>query len=239
FWAEFGYWVTSELQNALLLLPIILNIPPYLKIKNHLKGNRIYIKAIDFLPLFAVLISIGVSYYDSGPGSLLYPIAALIWCAIRYKPIIVALITSFTSAYIIYHVSGHYLLLYPQDYLGNTISIRIGLIMMTIAPLTVSSISALHSELIQKLQHAIAHDELTSSLTRRQFLQSVRLLQEKVQKENKTSAFFMLDVDHFKKVNDSYGHLIGDRALQTCVTTIQNILHPHDLLGRFGGEEFE
>lgn len=48
----------------------------------------------------------------------------------------------------------------------------------------------------------------------------------------------MLDVDHFKKVNDSYGHLIGDRALQTCVTTIQNILHPHDLLGRFGGEEF-
>ena len=140
-----------------------------------------------------------VSYYDSGPGSLLYPIAALIWCAIRYKPIIVALITSFTSAYIIYHVSGHYLLLYPQDYLGNTISIRIGLIMMTVAPLTVSSISALHSELIQKLQHAIAHDELTSSLTRRQFLQSVRLLQEKVQKENKTSAFFMLDVDHFKK----------------------------------------
>ncbi len=149
-----------------------------------------------------------------------------------------ALITSFTSAYIIYHVSGHYLLLYPQDYLSNTISIRIGLIMMTIAPLTVSSISALHSELIQKLQHAIAHDELTSSLTRRQFLQSVRLLQEKVQKEHKTSAFFMLDVDHFKKVNDSYGHLIGDRALQTCVTTIQNILHPHDLLGRFGGEEF-
>ncbi|HCD61111.1 MAG TPA: sensor domain-containing diguanylate cyclase, partial [Acinetobacter nosocomialis] len=143
FWAEFGYWVTSELQNALLLLPIILNFPPYLKIKNYIKGNQVYVKAVDFLPLLAVLISITVSYYDSGPGSLLYPIAALIWCAIRYKPIIVALITSFTSAYIIYHVSGHYLLLYPQDYLSNTISIRIGLIMMTIAPLTVSSISAL------------------------------------------------------------------------------------------------
>lgn len=238
FWAEFGYWMTSELQNALLLLPILLNIPAYSQIKRYFNGHREYISIIDLLPFLAVLISITVSYYDSGPGSLLYPIAALVWCAIRYKPIVVALITSFTSAYIIYHVSGHYLLLYPNEYLSNTISIRIGLIMMTLAPLTVSSISALHSELIQKLQHAIAHDELTSSLTRRQFLQSVRILQEKVQKENKTSAFFMLDVDHFKKVNDSYGHLIGDRALQTCVTTIQNILHPHDLLGRFGGEEF-
>ena len=238
FWAEFGYWMTSELQNALLLLPILINVPPYPQIKRYLKGNRQHITTIDLLPFLAVLVSIVVSYYDSGPGSLLYPIAALTWCAIRYKPIIVALITSFTSAYTIYHVSGHYLLLYPNEYLSNTISIRIGLIMMTLAPLTVSSISALHSDLIQKLQHAIAHDELTSSLTRRQFLQSVRLLQEKVQKENKISAFFMLDVDHFKKVNDSYGHLIGDRALQTCVTTIQNILHPHDLLGRFGGEEF-
>ena len=238
FWAEFGYWMTSELQNALLLLPILLNIPAYSQIKRYFNGHREHISIIDLLPFLAVLISITVSYYDSGPGSLLYPIAALVWCAIRYKPIVVALITSFTSAYIIYHVSGHYLLLYPEDYLSNTISIRIGLIMMTLAPLTVSSISALHSDLIQKLQHAIAHDELTSSLTRRQFLQSVRILQEKVQKENKTSAFFMLDVDHFKKVNDSYGHLIGDRALQTCVTTIQNILHPHDLLGRFGGEEF-
>lgn len=238
FWAEFGYWMTSELQNALLLLPILLNIPIYPQIKRYFSGHREHINAIDLLPFLAVLISSAVSYYDSGPGSLLYPIAALIWCAIRYKPIIVSLITSFTSAYIIHHVSSHYLLLYPDEYLSNTISIRIGLIMMTLAPLTVSSISVLHSELIQKLQHAIAHDELTSSLTRRQFLQSVRLLQEKVQKENKTSAFFMLDVDHFKNVNDNYGHLIGDRALQTCVTTIQNILHPHDLLGRFGGEEF-
>ncbi|MFW1886561.1 sensor domain-containing diguanylate cyclase, partial [Acinetobacter nosocomialis] len=40
FLAEFGYWVTSELQNALLLLPIILNFPTYLKIKNYIKGNQ-------------------------------------------------------------------------------------------------------------------------------------------------------------------------------------------------------
>ncbi len=99
FWAEFGYWMTSELQNALLLLPILLNIPAYSQIKRYFNGHREHISIIDLLPFLAVLISITVSYYDSGPGSLLYPIAALVWCAIRYKPIVVALITSFTSAY--------------------------------------------------------------------------------------------------------------------------------------------
>jgi diguanylate cyclase (GGDEF)-like protein len=48
----------------------------------------------------------------------------------------------------------------------------------------------------------------------------------------------MLDIDHFKQVNDNYGHQIGDRALQSCVQTIQTMLRPHDLLGRLGGEEF-
>ena len=238
FWAEFGYWFTAELQNALLLLPVILNLPQYHQFKQFLNRKTDTLNIADILPFLAVIASIFTSYFDSGPGSLLYPIAALIWCALRYPHILTAIITSLTSVFIIFHVSDHYLLLYPTEYLNNTASIRLGLIMMTIAPLTVSSINAVHSQLIQKLQHTIAHDELTSSLTRRQFLQSVRLLQEKVQKENKTSAFFMLDVDHFKQVNDNYGHQVGDRALQTCVTTIQNILHPYDLLGRFGGEEF-
>lgn len=48
----------------------------------------------------------------------------------------------------------------------------------------------------------------------------------------------MLDIDHFKQVNDNYGHQMGDRALQSCVQTIQSLLRPQDLLGRLGGEEF-
>jgi len=110
--------------------------------------------------------------------------------------------------------------------------------MMTIAPLTVSSINMVRSKLIQELQHTIAHDELTSSLTRRQFLQSVQLLQQQATHSGHTTAFLMLDIDHFKQVNDNYGHQMGDRALQSCVQTIQSLLRPQDLLGRLGGEEF-
>ncbi|EPG36819.1 GGDEF domain-containing protein [Acinetobacter colistiniresistens] len=237
FWTDFGYWFTAEIQNALLLLPAIISAPHFSEFKQQLKEFKTQ-TVQESLPLFAVIFSIAIGYYDAGPGSLLYPIAALIWCALSYRHFSVTIITSISCAFVIYHVSQNYLLLYPEQFLNNAISIRLGLIMMTIAPLTVSSINILRSKLIQELQHTIAHDELTSSLTRRQFLQSVQLLQQQATRSGQTTAFLMLDIDHFKQVNDSYGHQMGDRALQSCVHTIQSLLRPQDLLGRLGGEEF-
>lgn len=237
FWIDFGYWFTAEIQNALLLLPAIISAPYWSEFKQQLKEFKTQ-TVQQSLPLFAVIFSIAIGYYDAGPGSLLYPIAALIWCALSYRHFSVAIITSISCAFVIYHVSQNYLLLYPEQFLNNAISIRLGLIMMTIAPLTVSSINMVRSKLIQELQHTIAHDELTSSLTRRQFLQSVQLLQQQATQSGHTTAFLMLDIDHFKQVNDNYGHQMGDRALQSCVQTIQSLLRPQDLLGRLGGEEF-
>lgn len=237
FWIDFGYWFTAEIQNALLLLPMILSAPALVLFKQQLRGLKTQ-TIQEVLPLLSVIFSIIVSYYDAGPGSLLYPIAPLIWCALRYSHFSVAIITSMSCAFIIHHVSQNYLVLYHDQYLNNTISIRLGLIMMTIAPLTVSNINMVRSKLIQELQHTIAHDELTSSLTRRQFLQSVQLLQQQANTIHQTTAFLMLDLDHFKQVNDSYGHQMGDRALQTCVQIIHTILRSQDLLGRLGGEEF-
>ena len=237
FWIDFGHWFTAEIQNALLILPAMLSAPVLGEFKQQIKEFKA-LTVQESLPLFSVIFSIVIAYYDTGPGSVLYPIAALIWCALRYRHFSVTIITSVSCAFIIYHVSQNYLLLYPERYLNNTISIRLGLIMMTIGPLTVSSINMVRTKLIQELQHIIAHDELTSSLTRRQFLQSVQLLQQQAKNSAQTTAFFMLDIDHFKQVNDNYGHQIGDRALQSCVQTIQTMLRPHDLLGRLGGEEF-
>lgn len=50
--------------------------------------------------------------------------------------------------------------------------------------------------------------------------------------------YILFDVDHFKSVNDTYGHLIGDKVLQHLTTTIKTFLQSQDLFGRYGGDEF-
>ena len=48
----------------------------------------------------------------------------------------------------------------------------------------------------------------------------------------------MIDADHFKKVNDTYGHTVGDKVLQNIASALRQALRPQDAIGRYGGEEF-
>lgn len=82
------------------------------------------------------------------------------------------------------------------------------------------------------------HDTLTGAFNRRAVLE--RLGQELARSQRYRGEFsvLMLDLDHFKLVNDRYGHQMGDEVLKQFVQRINKILRPNDLLGRLGGEEF-
>lgn len=81
-------------------------------------------------------------------------------------------------------------------------------------------------------------DPLTGVLNRRAILSQIEVELSRAQRENQKVSIAMLDIDHFKKVNDTYGHMAGDVVLRECVKRINAVARTYDSLGRFGGEEF-
>ena len=81
-------------------------------------------------------------------------------------------------------------------------------------------------------------DHLTGALTRRGFVDHAEKEIERARRYGRAGSLVMLDVDHFKRVNDTYGHAVGDQVLQQIATIAGLTLRPSDLFGRLGGEEF-
>ncbi|WP_194755959.1 sensor domain-containing diguanylate cyclase [Aliidiomarina indica] len=81
-------------------------------------------------------------------------------------------------------------------------------------------------------------DSLTKCKNRRGFESSARTEIARAQRSGSPLTFVALDLDHFKKINDQYGHSIGDEVLVAFADMVQENLRPSDILGRIGGEEF-
>jgi diguanylate cyclase (GGDEF)-like protein len=81
-------------------------------------------------------------------------------------------------------------------------------------------------------------DHLTGALTRRGFVEQAERELARSQRYGRTSSLVMLDVDHFKSVNDAHGHGVGDQVLHKISEIAGATLRPSDVLGRLGGEEF-
>jgi len=89
-----------------------------------------------------------------------------------------------------------------------------------------------------RLKHEATHDPLTGAPNRRAVLDSLVNEFDRSKRKNSTLSIGLCDLDHFKHVNDKYGHQVGDDVLCCFVKTVQSILRPYDLVGRYGGEEF-
>jgi diguanylate cyclase (GGDEF)-like protein len=89
-----------------------------------------------------------------------------------------------------------------------------------------------------ELERLAATDPLTGAANRRHFGERVQAEISRAQRQGTALSVLAMDLDHFKLVNDRYGHLAGDEVLKAFVDGIKNELRPVDLVGRFGGEEF-
>jgi len=93
-------------------------------------------------------------------------------------------------------------------------------------------------QLEAQLRRMATTDGLTGTLNRTQFLALGQCELERSQQTDRGLAVLMLDIDHFKLINDRYGHLVGDEALKHFVAQLRTGVRGIDLLGRLGGEEF-
>ncbi|HEY5885375.1 MAG TPA: GGDEF domain-containing protein [Pyrinomonadaceae bacterium] len=93
-------------------------------------------------------------------------------------------------------------------------------------------------EFQQQIHRLLAHDELTGLLSSKSFFSELRREAARAEAESLPFCVLMMDLDHFKDVNDTYGHLVGSKTLEETGHVIKTALRAGDVAARFGGEEF-
>jgi len=172
----------------------------------------------------------------------------------------------FTSAYTLYREDttrftlGAYLTAVPFIFYGLVATLRVvqgfisrdlilpgatwsnvldGMATYVLTYLWVAGFILMISQRLQSDLHDLAmNDALTRVRNRRAMQGMLDFEMQRVEKEVNDFSIILLDVDHFKKVNDTYGHDVGDIALQWLAQTLQSALRVQDIVSRWGGEEF-
>ena len=104
--------------------------------------------------------------------------------------------------------------------------------------LSIGSLLMISERVRYEFEYQATHDGLTGALTRRGIFQACEAEWARWQRYGRPFSVLLLDIDHFKRINDRWGHQAGDRVLQDCTRQIMARLRSTDVLGRYGGEEF-
>jgi diguanylate cyclase (GGDEF)-like protein len=94
------------------------------------------------------------------------------------------------------------------------------------------------SEQNKQLQFLASSDPLTGCLNRRTFFEQAERAFRDARDQRQPLSFLMVDADHFKRINDRFGHVVGDKVLVGLADVLKRSCGDRDLVGRYGGEEF-
>ena len=226
-------WWTGEWMNAMILLPFLLALPTVRK--TTLPQEALPLPTL-VLPVAAVVVLEAASYTVGDKiGALSFSLPALLWCALSYRILTITIITMLVFGTKIIIASR---IDFTPAHFVDVATLRLGVTMLILGPLSVAGAHAARSELLSRMRYQAHHDSLTGVLSRNGFVQASNLLLQRLAHERGSLAVLMLDLDHFKRVNDSHGHATGDLLLCEFSRTVVHTLRPQDVFGRIGGEEF-
>ena len=227
-------WFSTELMNYMLIVPVVLAAP---RADDPPPATQEVPLIWRVAPVSSLLLAEGVRTVIGGPGMLAFVVPGLLWCALSYSPFVSSLLSLVVCLWTMAGVATGVLNFTPA-HASDVFSLRVGVTLLALGPLAVACASAARAEALRRLDHAVRHDDLTGVLARRALLKQGDRLLVRYQRESTGLAVMMVDVDHFKQVNDKHGHGAGDRLLVSIAQTMARALRPHDALGRMGGEEF-
>ena len=236
-WSDLlSLWFGTELMNYMLIVPVVLaapraDSPP----PAAAQGSASLLWRVA--PVCSLLLVEGIRIVIGGPGMLAFVVPGLLWCALSYSTFTASLLSLVVCLWTMAGVATGVLNFTPA-HASEVLSLRVGVTLLALGPLAVACASAARAEALRRLDHAVRHDDLTGVLARRALLQQGERLLARWQRESAGVAVMMLDVDHFKQVNDRHGHGAGDQLLIGITQAMAGALRAQDLLGRMGGEEF-
>ena len=235
------FWWVTELANNLIILPPILTFPGFRKVVGNIRSTSIMSRAsiVHGLPCLALVLSVMAGVLIGGAGALAFPMPALLWCALSYSLFTTSVQTMLLCIWLLIAIpAGIVAIPTLPDPINSLDSIRLGIALTALGPLTVASINSARRELIDKLTQLATYDTLTGALSRSAFFERGQHKLDELMQTRGDIAVLMLDLDHFKHINDRYGHAVGDTVLKEFCALVPTHLRGRDLFGRLGGEEF-
>lgn len=231
-------WFSTEFVNYALTFPILTAMVSRDEERFRFFSRNRSVAIRQAAALVFLACSYAVMHVIGGPGAITFVLPALGWVAVRFRPMATAALTLLIcTGLLVSGQNGFLHLHFDVNDVGNAASYRFGIAMVAIMTFALSMLNAAWRRVHHDLQWTSRQDALTGLLNRAAFIERAQAALN-CRCEGEPISLLMLDIDHFKSVNDRFGHAGGDVALTTTARALSNCLRANDIIGRLGGEEF-
>ena len=237
----FFLWTASEAVNYAIFLPLVMG-GRLVKARKASPGEGKNEGLAEKAAAVAALVACcGLMPFVGGAGTLMLYLPAFIWCSTLFRPRIALALSALAVMWILFAVPAGLVPLYvdhvPLTSPWDVASFRLGLGSLALGSLAIVMLNAFWQDAHDEIEYRANHDFLTGLLNRRQFNATAEASLAR-QRDGTPNVALAIDVDHFKSINDTHGHPLGDRVLQVVAGLLTAGLRKGDILGRLGGEEF-